>query len=244
MARDIQEIVESQLASWRAQRGALEGESVDGSPIALVISYAPFAGGESIADRVASRLQLPHHDQDIVEHIASSAHVHLETVESLDRHVQGRIDEYIASLFHEHNFDRGDYLRLLGRTVVALWEHGPCVISGHGAVHFVPRDHGLAVRLTAPAEVRAERLAQEREIELPHAQRELQRADSEQEAFHRRFFGVHVDNPDHYDLIIDTSRLEPDAAAALVSHAFQLRFRPPAGLVDTGNSAGGRWVPE
>jgi len=227
MARDIQQIVEKQVAVWREEQRLGAGQQTREQSDVLVISYATGSNGAAIGDRVAGRLGLLHHDHEIVEHIASTAKVHLQTVESLDKHVQSRIDESIAALFTERNFDRSDYLRLLGRTVVALFEHGPCVISGHGAVHFVPRRHALTARLTAPVEVRARRLAAKRNIDLDRARRDLHRADSEQAAFHRRFFGADVNDPDHYDLIVDTAWLDEAAVAALLAQAYRLRFQAP-----------------
>jgi cytidylate kinase len=236
MPRNIQKILERQLAIWRKQRKLAAEAAGDreahqeraGGGIA--ISYAAGTGGQEIADLLAARLDLPHYDHEIVEHIASSAKVHLQTVESLDRHVQGRIDEYIAALFHERSFDRGDYLRLLGRTVVALWEHGPCVLSGHGAVHFVPRQQALTVRLFAPEEARARNLARAQDLDLDRARQELERLDGEQAAFHRRFFGAEVEDPGHYDLLVDTAALAPAEVAALLTRAFRLRFQPGAGV--------------
>jgi cytidylate kinase len=220
--RDIQRIVEKQIATWRTQRQ--ETATPDTEQSTIVISYAAGTSGMEIADRIAERLELPHHDQEIVEYIASSAKVHLATVESLDKHVESRIDELIAGLFRERSFDRSDYLRLLRRTVARLRRKGPCVISGHGAVHLVPRDQALMLRLTAPAEVRAQQLAVEQDLDLPRARRQLHRIDSEQAAFHRRFFDVEVDDPAQYDLIIDTAWLEQRSVVELASQAYQLRF--------------------
>lgn len=235
MSRDIQTIVERQIAKWRLQeriakrRRQPHHERPRANVVALC--YAPGIDGNRLAGKIARRLRLPHFDHEIVEHIASTAEVHVKTVESLDEHVQGRIDEYLTSLIHERNFDRSDYLRLLGRTVVALSEHGPCVLSGHGAVHLVPRLHALVLRLTAPFGVRAAQLARQRGLDVAEARRELHRADAEQEAYHHRFFHAYVDDPANYDLVVDTSRLAPHQVAELVSLAYKLRFVPrPQGL--------------
>jgi len=229
MAMNVQELVEIQLTAWetRRQGSRSEGDEAWSHPNAVVISYAPWSDGERISEAIAARLDLPHHDHDIVEHIASTAHVHTRTVELLDRNVRGWIEGYLESLFLERNFDRSDYLRLLGRTVVALFEHGPCVISGHGAVHFLPRDNALVIRLTATEEARAERMARVREVDMRQARRMVHRADSEQRAFHHRYFGADVEDVDLYDLVVDTSRLGRDGVAGLVARAFELRFGSP-----------------
>jgi len=78
--------------------------------------------------------------------------------------------------------------------VVSLWEHGPCLLMGHGAFHLVPREHALRVRLLAPLSRRTAELAREERLDARAASRELARRDSEQVAYHRRYF--HADLAD------------------------------------------------
>jgi cytidylate kinase len=226
MPRTRHQLVEEQLARWRAEQRRRDPKKRHGPlrPNVVAIASAFQAGGSAVAAKVGQMLELPVYDHEILEHIATSAKVHVETVETLDLHVQNWIDEYLATLVRERNFDQSDYLMLLGRTVMALWEHGPCVFTGHGSPYVVPRAHALAVRLIAPESVRTARLAETEGIDLDTARRRVHRSDAEREAFHRRLFGVHSTDPYLYDVLINTAELSVDAAAAIVVESFRRKF--------------------
>jgi cytidylate kinase len=226
MTRSIQQIVEEQVGRWRldqeARRRAPQRPSA--RPDVITISRSFGSEGSAIAARVGDILGLPVYDRQVVEHIAQSAAVHVQTVDTLDEQAVGRIDDYLAALLRERNFDQGDYLKLLIRTVVALWEHGPCVFLGHGAVHVVDRRHALAVRIVLPDHDRAERLAASQHIELADARRRVHRADAEREAFHRRFFGAVVNDAQLYDMTLNSLGIGVDDCAALVAEAYRRKF--------------------
>jgi cytidylate kinase len=229
MTRSVTAIVDEQLARWRAAHDA--PVQVVGTerprPDVVAISRELGTAAGAVARQTSELLRLPLFDHEIVEHIARTAQVHLETVMTLDEHAQSRVDEYLGALLHERNFDRSDYLTLLARTVVSLWEHGPCVLMGHGSVHLVPREHALKVRLVAPAEVRTEALAEERHLSAREATRQLARADAEQAAFHRRYFDASDRDPHDYDLTLDTGSLGATTSAELIARAYRQRFPRP-----------------
>lgn len=232
MTRKIEEIIEEQIARWREgrkQRPALYFQGKD-KPAVITLSHALASGGQAIADGAGQLLGLPVYDHQIVRYIAKTAEVHLELVESLDKHVLSYLEEFIAGMLHERNFDRGDYLRYLGGIVLALWAQGPCLISGHGAVHLVPRDHALAVRISAPHEARIARLVSREKVDVKEAARRIHRADAEMHAYHHRFFGTEVDDPLNYDLHINTEKLGPEDCAALIAEAYRRKLPGHRGL--------------
>lgn len=227
MARSIEDMVAEQIARWRAEHGRRLTEKEERRserPYVVTLSHEEGIAAPQIAHMAGSLLKMPVHDGDVVERIAEAAEVHLETVETLDKHVQSRADEYLTSLFQEKNFDRSDYMRLLTRVVVALWEHGPCVIVGRGCVHIVPRSHALAVRLVAPLEQRAAYVERTTHISAAAARRQVQRADAERRAYHHRFFGADVDDLSNYDLVLDTGAFDVERAAQLITDAFNIKF--------------------
>lgn len=228
MPRGVHEIVEQQLARWRAAREAPVHvrSNARPRPDVVALSRQMGLGGDVVARQVSEILGVPLYDQEILAHIARTAHVRLETVRTLDEQAQGRVEDYISSLLRERRLDHTDFLVLLARTVVSLWEHGPCVLMGHGAVRLVPREHAFKARLFADFELRLRVFAEEQGLARREAERQLRRLDSEQKAFHRRYFDVDVDDPCHYDLTIDCGRLGPTAAARLIAQGYRERFPP------------------
>ncbi len=233
MTRDLHRIVDEQIKKWRLER-ELDHRAVDrervvparGPSHAVTIAHPIGADGRSIGARVGELLGLPTYDRDILAHIATSEKIQVSTVETLDETSRGRMESYIASLLTERAFDTADYLRALSRTVLALWEHGPCVLVGHGVVHIVPRSHALAVRLTAPLELRIERVARTGQLALDEARRRVRASDAEREAFHMRYFGVSVHDPLLYDLVLNTAELEAETCARLIVNAYQTELAP------------------
>ena len=230
MTRSIQQIVEEQVARWQLDHAAtrLSPQRPSERPSVITISRSFGSDGSAIAARVGELLGWPVYDRQVVEQIAKSASVHVQTVETLDEHALGRMDDYLTGLLQERNFDQSDYLKLLVRTVVALWEHGPCVFLGHGAVHVVDRRHALAVRIVLPEHDRAERIAAAQGIDLAHARQRVHRADAEHEAFHRRFFGAIVNDRQNYDITLNSLGIGVDDCAAVIAEAYRRKFTAAA----------------
>lgn len=228
MVRSKLQLVEEQILRWRLeqqQRAERPARKVTPSPHIIVISNAYGSGGIPIGERTAELLGVPVYDREVLHHIATSARVRLETVETLDEHAQSRLDDVITGLFRDRSFYRSDFSQALTRTVLGLWQHGRCVIIGHGSSHIVPRTHALVVRVTAPA---ADRAAYVRQLEnLPNieaAMRRVERVDAERRAFVRQYFNVAIDSPLAYDMIVNSSAFGVDAAAHVLIEAYRRKF--------------------
>ena len=226
MSRDIPSILEEQIQRWQSEsRAGGSRRRMDAAhPCVIAVSNSFGAGATVIAARVGVLLGMPVYDRDIVQYIADSAQVSVRAVETLDERARGRVDDYLAAILQELNFDRADYLEHLTRTILALAEHGPCVLVGHGAVNIVDRAWALAVRLVAPEEHRARAVAARLRISLEEAHRKVQQIDQEREAFHRRLFRRAVNEPLNYDLILNTSELGVEGSAAVVAEAYRRKL--------------------
>jgi len=233
MPRSIQSLVEEQVAKWRATR-APDGRRSSPEfvpPNVITFSNALGSKGLAIAEAAGKLLGIPVYDREIIEHIAVTKKLRVESVETLDERVVGRLEDYVTALFREKNFDQTDYVRALTRTIMALWGHGTCVLIGRGGAHIVSRQHSLSVRTTAGFERRAKTVARERSLTLEEATRLVARADAERRAFIQRHFGVEIDDPQHRDLILNTGGIGIEQCAEIVAAAFRVKFdRTPANL--------------
>lgn len=235
MGRDLGRIVNDQVSLWRLQRqGGEPGPRAERAPgphvpaHVVAIANQMGANGRHIGERVGKLLGLPTYDREIMQHIADTAHVSVTTVETLDEHARNRLEDYITSLLREQTFDASDHLRTLSRIVVALWEHGPCVLTGHGSVHLVPREYALCVRLVAPQEIRIERVAASGRFPPQEAKRRVQASDAEREAFHRRYFNANIHDPLLFDLVLNSGYLDDGSCAEVIARAYRARFDRPA----------------
>jgi cytidylate kinase len=78
-------------------------------------------------------------------------------------------------------------------------------------------EHTLHVRIIAPAELRATRVAQLRNVSQEAALAQVEASDRSRKNYLRRFYKVNWDQPGLYDLVINTARLEPMAAARVIA---------------------------
>ena len=228
MARDVHRIIDEQIAKWRTERQRQDKVSATDPdrprPRVVTIANPLGANGSPIGARVGELLGIPAYDREIVQHIADTAHVSVSAVETLDERARGRLEEYMTALLTQHTFNASDHLRALTRTVLALWEHGPCVLTGHGCVHILPRDHALTVRITAAEELRIQRVAASQGVAEPEARRLVRASDAEREAFHRRYFGVAADDLQLYDLVVSSGLLDDQGCAEIIAAAYRARF--------------------
>lgn len=94
---------------------------------------------------------------------------------------------------------------------VIVGRAGQAILSGRPAV--------LHVRVIAPSSVRAGRVALQKEVTLECAQAQIEASDRYRRNYLRRFYKIRWDDPDLYDLTLNTARLTPAAAAQLVGQA-------------------------
>jgi cytidylate kinase len=104
--------------------------------------------------------------------------------------------------------------------IEAVAAEGHVVIGAHGASFALgARDDLLRVFVTAPAAVRARRVAREQGIEASEAERQIRAADKTRADYLRRFYNIDREGLTHYDLVVNTEGLSPDEAASIVVRA-------------------------
>jgi cytidylate kinase len=73
--------------------------------------------------------------------------------------------------------------------------------------------------VTASVDTRLRRLADGVEHDARSAPKHLREADRARETYLKRFYGVNEELPTHYDLVVNTDRMEPEAAAEAIVNA-------------------------
>jgi cytidylate kinase len=111
--------------------------------------------------------------------------------------------------------------------VLELASAGDVVIVGRGG-QVILRDHPAALhaRVIAPAPLRAWRIAEVSHISLEAAAAQVAASDRFLKSYLKRYYRVAWDDPELYDLVINTERTTPAAAAELLQVALQSRLTP------------------
>lgn len=93
---------------------------------------------------------------------------------------------------------------------------GGVMVGRHGALLLADRPNTVHVLLTGSVEDRVERAAAESGIAREHAARRLEREDHVRADMAIALFGWDPRIPDHYDLVVNTSRIPLDAVVEMV----------------------------
>jgi cytidylate kinase len=229
MPHSIQELVNLQAMRWEEQRRIADagdrGEpALKAQRPVIVVSRQFGARGQEIGRLAAQRLGFEFYAQELVEAIAQTAHVRAKVVESVDERIQDFLDDWIAEQFGTERFSNSEYLKNLSKVVLTLGRHGRGVIVGRGAQFILDPALTLRVRTFAPLETRVRWIAQNERLDPVDARAKVLRIDSERAAFCRQHFNEDLDDPRHYDLLLNTGTLSLDTCAELVERAFRARF--------------------
>ena len=201
---------------------------------AIALSQVDGAGGELVGRDVAQQLSFGYLNEAIVAQVAKDQGVDTAVVVGAERRksLLTRVAEMAArgavdmvpdpSLYA---LDQTDTLLSLIRDAVRdAAERGSVVLVAHAACYAcADRPEVLRVCITAPLSARASRVASALGISEKEAARSLRRSDAGRASYLKRVYGVGGESPADYDIVINTERLAPDAAAGLI-----------LGLVQTG----------
>src|SRR5512133_2201212 len=117
------------------------------------------------------------------------------------------------------------YLESVRQLMEDLAAQGRVVIVGRaGQALLRGRPDVLHVRIVAPAGLRAERVSASRQISLEAAQLQIEASDRARQKYLRQNYAIRWDDPELYDLVINTERLSTSAAAALICAALEKRL--------------------
>lgn len=194
------------------------------------------SGAPEIGRGVAHKLHVDYVDREIIAEVAARLHRQEPDViakEMPPASLRGRIAEALERGFTmgagfegsylpvwEMPLDDTRYLEALRALIKELAAGRSIVIYGRGS-QFILRDHprALHVSVTAPVEVRLKRVMESLRLDEERARQEIARFDKSAREFIRRYFRAELEDPVHYDLVINTEHLTFEAATSIVVDA-------------------------
>lgn len=168
--------------------------------------------GNSIANAVAGCLGCPVVMRDLINQAALRAGAPAVALAMIDElHLLGinpTPSEYQA------------YIEALKTGLEELARQGNLIIVGR-AGQVVLHDHPgvLHIRIIAPLELRAQRLADRHHISIQAARAQARASDRERSSFLKRFFNSDWNDPLLYDLVINTAYISENEACGLICQA-------------------------
>lgn len=212
--KPVAQIVEEQVRSWQISRS--EPRPAEKNLPVLTISREPGSGGRIIAEKLSQRLKFNLFHQEVLHEMAASAKVSAQLLETLDEKGLSVLDDWIASLVNARHLWPDQYLKHLMKVVGTIGRHGRAVLIGRGANFILPAERRLSVRVIAPLEMRAAKVADTFKVKLEKARRRVIKTDSERKAFVRKYFNADIANPLNYDMVVNTGSMPLDGAVDAV----------------------------
>lgn len=118
--------------------------------------------------------------------------------------------------------DRRAFLLAVHKAMEDLADRGKVVIVGRaGQVILGNRQDVLHVKIVAPSSLRAERVAHQLDIPISAALAQVRKSDQTRRSYLKIHYHARWDDPDLYDLILNTARLDPDQGACLICRAVE-----------------------
>lgn len=181
---------------------------------AITISRQLGSLGDEVAQAAAGRLGFRVVSRDVINQAAQRAgtpEMALATIDDLG--LLGLKPSRQARLA---------YQAAVKDVIAELAAAGSVVIVGR-AGQVILRDWPdvLHVKVIAPLHLRAARLAEDQHIPVQAALSQVQASDSARRSYLRRVYSVRWDDPELYDLIINTARLQAEQAACLICQALK-----------------------
>jgi cytidylate kinase len=203
-----------------------------------VVSISPTDGsaGEQVGRVVGRELGFQLVNEEIVAQAAREAGVDAEVVADVERRksVLNRLLDGLAeggsvgasglsgfAVTTEAPNPGGDTLRgLITSVLQESAQRGNVVIVAHAAsLALATRTDVLRVLITASPQTRARRLAEAQNLGEAEAEKLIARGDANRADYLKRFYGVSTELPTNYDIALNTDRVAPEDAAALIVSA-------------------------
>ncbi len=219
----ISHLVDKQMNRWNREKkeshvisDTLEPAEMPMHSI-VTVSRQMGSGGEYIAQEVAKKLGFKIYDKKLVDEIADMSHMRKSQVESLDERSRHFVEEcYRAIMLDSHFLTGSTYFKHLSEVVLSVAQHGNAVIVGRGAHFILGEKSGVRVRIISSTKTRIRRIMEELNIDENKAARLIKKNDMEKGSFVNMHFGENIDNPDNFDLVINTDEVTFDEAAAMI----------------------------
>ena len=180
----------------------------------LTISRQGGSLGTEIAQEVAGRLNYEYVDKERIGKALAEFGLLSPDVE--------RFDEKKPPFWDSWQVQRRKFLHFLQAVIFDLAGKGNVVIVGRGGQVLLKDLPGvLHLRIVAPFEVRLRRIMEKERGDEKDTTRTLRRSDRDSAGFIHSFFDVDWEDPNLYDLVINTHKFSVETAARMILESIQ-----------------------
>lgn len=187
----------------------------------ITLNMQAGSGGALMGRRLAELTGYRYYHQEIRKLVAESIEVAEEVTEAIEKQRLSGIQDFISSLVNDRYLWRGVYVQHLYEVVEDLADKGSAVLVGRGANFILPPEERFAIRIVAPLDMRVANVCRTFGVDEKEARKRVVNRDSRREAFVKQAYQSDINDPLHYDMVINTGNLSIDAAARAVIKAMR-----------------------
>lgn len=193
-----------------------------GSKKIITIGRQLGSGGREIGKRLASRLDIPYYDKEILEQAAKNSGYSKEMFEKMD---EKPTNSFLYSLAmgvnnYSHGYQRPIVLDLYlaqFETMKSLANEGGGVFIGRCADYVLgDMEDTFHVFVNADLDTRAKRVMEDRCIDEKTARDICIRNDKDRSSYYNYYSDTQWGDSRHYDLCINTGKIDYDKAVELI----------------------------
>lgn len=191
------------------------------------------AGGRVVGEKIAEKLGYRLVDRAILTEVAKKAGVTVRSVQDVEQEAGGLLSRLVNELVkaspyvrnlpdYSATFDEDAYRVFLRKVISEMAAQGNVVLLGRGSQLILRKNPGVVrVLLVASEEDRIQRLMRHYKLEREKAEHVAKREEKKRLAFLRAFGAGEPDDASIYHLVINTSLVDLDMTADLVTRVAQ-----------------------
>jgi len=223
----IDDIINRQFHQWETERkDRRESLPAMEPPMAIVtVSRENGSRGAYFASLLAEKMKYQLIHKDIVDAICASSGYRKKIISSLDEHYRSRVGLLIESFLTGQAVDHSDYTRHLVSVVFSVARLGGVVLVGRGGNFILGPDRGFHLRFICPKDERILNLITYSHLSEKEAIAAIDRSDAERRNLMRKLFDADIDDPHHYDMVVNSAYIDIEDLIDPVIAAIELKMR-------------------
>ncbi|NGZ29173.1 MAG: cytidylate kinase-like family protein [Magnetococcales bacterium] len=192
----------------------------------VTISRKYGANGSKTAELLAQRLSVRCYGYTLLDSIVTTLKSNKHLTKRFDEKYVNTLDDWILSLLTGGKGSQDEYLKCLIKAVTVISKDGG-VIIGRAAHLILAQDPTVfRVMIEGSLAVRTKRIMERENVDLATAKKRIDEVDNERKEFVRGVYQHFPNDLTHYDLVINSDRLEPAQLVDIIQFAMAQRGVP------------------
>lgn len=194
----------------------------------VTISRMFGAGGKTLGEMISQRLGYTFYNNELIQMVAQKAKVSTDWVVSMEKEAGGKLQKLLSGLVPKSLVDRvldnqrgyldeEVYVDMLYHIILKIADEGNAVILGRGSQYILDaHPDAYHVLLVADTAHRVMFIETHYDLVPKQAAKLVSIEDLRRVNLYRKFGKIDYDQPDHYHLVLNMSRIDLDTACQLI----------------------------